>query len=491
MAPFKTVLGIPFSTEFPLRKSMGHADFVAEVVAWLRGNSNSSVLDEYSESEIHSDNARLVSEKAEELRFRVLADREVPAALGFRHEIPDNQGRMWRTECVLSEGDQTAGVTLLRLRTQCLARAPGAELIAPMKPYIVKALIGSNWGGLDGRLMVTDRPIWLKDDQECLELARLITCGKASKYLPILYVSSINVKTWLISEEEIEKLAYDLGGVAHVVVEPNRNFSFELRDVSAGTNVYGGTVGLSIPSKGIIQRYYLSWMIENSIQLTNVLKSASVQTRSQMPAMAWDWADLQDQALRAQLARERTRLSSEEIESLYQDELGNLHDQIKQLQSQLAALSLKELEGASGLVQDSSTIEGIGPQIYSGETLDRLRFAVTISLRFADQYGLDARTRAVFERFLDKVPLSPALNELKEDLKRATKDPRRMPKAIEALLSRHRYVKKSEKNHTRFDPIDPSSGLEALTVAKTPSDRRGLKNLKAQIENVLGLSKLS
>ncbi|MFX8903204.1 hypothetical protein ABTM99_20040, partial [Acinetobacter baumannii] len=83
------------------------------------------------------------------------------------------------------------------------------------------------------------------DNDDDVNLANLILSGKCSKSLPIIYISAIVDGEWLLTEEEIKKLAYDLGGIAHVVVEPNRHFSFKLRDQCNGRNLYGGTIGIA------------------------------------------------------------------------------------------------------------------------------------------------------------------------------------------------------------------------------------------------------
>nr|WP_272211282.1 hypothetical protein [Marinicella sp. W31]MDC2877169.1 hypothetical protein [Marinicella sp. W31] len=64
-------------------------------------------------------------------------------------------------------------------------------------------------------------------------MAKAITFGEATDWLPIIYISAKGNSSWIISADEIEKLAYDLGGVAHVVVEPNREFSFALREITS------------------------------------------------------------------------------------------------------------------------------------------------------------------------------------------------------------------------------------------------------------------
>lgn len=114
-----------------------------------------------------------------------------------------------------------------------------------------------------------------------------------------------------------------------------------------------------------------------------------------------------------------------------------------------------------------------------------------MALDAADKVGLDARSKAILNRVVGRVPLSPALNELSQDIGRATKDPKRAATELTSLLSRHGYREKSDNRHIRLEANDGFEGLANITIAKTPSDHRGLKNLRAQVEGTLGITNLT
>lgn len=483
---------LPFATEFPVSSRPDRAAFVAEVVAWLRGTTYSTVLAAASEAVLDTENASLRAPTGEELRLRELKRGDDWLAVGFRHDNPDDQGRVWRTEGVLRraavEGDQH----LIRLRTQCIARSPGAHLETPRKPYLVKSLLKSEWGGVDAGLAVSDQPIWLEDSDDALAKARAVTLGEATKWLPTVYISATGKGAWILNGREIEKLAYDLGGIAHVVVEPDRAFSFHLRDVTDGKNAYGGTVGLAVPGQGVVRRLFLGWQIQDVQELAAAVRLAATSLRGQMPALGWDWTELQEQALRAQRERDRSRLSAADIEKLYLEEIGNLQDRIAQLEQQLSSHRISDAAGTDeGEFSVGNLARVLGPEVYSGEISDRLRFAAKTTLSVSDQIGLDARSKVILRRFVDRLPASLALSELMGDLARATKDPKRVAGELTSLLSRHGYREKSDNKHIRLEATDGYGGLDAITLPKTPSESRGLKNLCKQIERTLGINKLA
>ena len=64
-----------------------------------------------------------------------------------------------------------------------------------------------------------------------------------------------------------------------------------------------------------------------------------------------------------------------------------------------------------------------------------------------------------------------------------------MTTELTELLARHGYHEKSDNKHVRLEA--DLAGLDTITVSKTPSDDRGLKNLRKQVERTLGLTKLA
>lgn len=486
---------LPFSTEFPVKAVDNRAAFVAEVIAWLRGTSYSTVLASGTDQDLEAENAYFCAASGEELRLRELRNADDWSAIGFRHDFPDDEGRLWRTEGVLRRSAADAGNDLIRIRTQCLARAPGARLDKPRKPYLIKALLKNGWGGIDALLTVSDQPVWLDDTEKDLETAKAVTLGQATKWLPTAYISASSRCAWLLSKREIEKLAYDLGGMAHVLVEPDRGFSFRLREATNGRNAYGGTVGLSVPGQGTLRRYYFGWHIQNGKDLMEVVRGAASNMRGRMPAFGWDWTDLQERALRAQRETWQGALSAAESEKLfddYVDQIENLQTEIRQLQEQLRSRSVSAEVGTDEEeFSNENLVHVIGPEVYSGEISDRLRFAAKTTLSVSDQIGLDNRSEIILQRIVDRLPVAPALNELKQDLDRVTKDRRRVATELTSLLRRHGYSEKSDNKHIRLEAAEEFDGLDAITLPKTPSERRGLRNLRTQIERALGINKIS
>jgi hypothetical protein len=49
--------------------------------------------------------------------------------------------------------------------------------------------------------------------------------------------------------------------------------------------------------------------------------------------------------------------------------------------------------------------------------------------------------------------------------------------------------KKSDNKHIRLEANKDYDGLDPITISKTPSDKKGLNNLRSQVKRTLGITK--
>ena len=328
-----------FSSEFPIVDGQSPDSFRDETRRWLEGTRYSRIFSNGRAIDPTSDFNVLRAENGEELLLREVVGKEGPVAIGFRHDNPDPHGRLWRTEAVLRFKQEHEVSSLIRVRTLCVANRANAVLEIPKKPYIIKGLLKAGWGGLDGEIEVGDRALYLEPNDEDLEFAAAVISGKATRNLPVVYVSARSSDLHDLSEDLIEKLAYRLGGIAHVVVEPNRRFSFDLRNRTEGRNVYGGTIGIYLPANGLAARFYRSWQMPGEADLLDRVTDEASAIRSRMPAGGLDWSELQEQALRLQRNSQGPDADFVELEKIYLEEIEALKEQIDDYRSNVEALN--------------------------------------------------------------------------------------------------------------------------------------------------------
>ncbi|AVW92609.1 hypothetical protein DA792_17185 [Celeribacter baekdonensis] len=356
-----------------------------------------------AKSDLERENASISSENGEELKLQEFTSKDGSRAIGFRYDNPDADGRLWRTELVISGQLDDSDFSILRVRTQCIAQSSTALIEQPRKPFIIKALIQEGKAGDDGYFSISDKAQFLDETAASVQVAAEIVSGAASFHLPIVYVSCENNNKHALSREQIGKLAYDLGGVAHIVVEPSRDFSIRVRDLVAGANVYGGSVGVYAPGSPRGRKFYVGGAIKNAHELFSWIFEYCYDLRSRLPAKGWDWTELQEQAYRRQRERDRNRLSVKETEELYTQEIEALKERIKELEARalmVASSFIGNETNSSQWNQDLFVMDIM--EIYEGETSDRLQYLIKAALQAAEMYGLDGRTKAVARQLLEK-----------------------------------------------------------------------------------------
>lgn len=324
---------LPFATDFPV-KNFSREQFVALTTGWLQGSLNCKLFEKDAVANLDVENASVVASDGEELKIQEFIGIDGSQAIGFRYDRPDNQGRRWRTELVISRTEDSPDESVVRARTQCIAELAGAKIESPKKPYILKAIIQDNKSSEDGYLTVQDVPHYLTEDSSSVTLAAEVVAGCASVHLPVVYVSCEGMDRYPLSKDQISKLAYDLGGVAHVLVEPSRDFSNSVREITLGSNAYGGSIGIYSPSAPRGKKFYIGGAIKNSNELLNWVFEYCFELRSRLPAKGWDWTELQERAYRRQRERDKNRLSVQETEELYANEIEALKERIVDLENQ-------------------------------------------------------------------------------------------------------------------------------------------------------------
>ncbi len=484
-----------FATEFAVSAEIDKAGFTAEVIAWLRGMEGSEILSVSTDKDLDADNPVLQTPSGEELRMLVLSgegdDAGTMQAIGFSHRTPDQEGRYWQTQAVLRRSGGSHAI--LRMQSQCIATDPLAHLPTPRKPYFIKTILTEGWACADGLLDIRQEPFHLEDSRDGLELARAITEGAATDRLPVIYVSANDRSLPELTETDLEKMAYDLGGIAHVVVEPDRAFSFQLADMVERGNVYGGALGLIIPGKGVTRRLLKGWAFPDSKALAREATRLARTMRTSMPSRdGWSWTRLQEAYTRALRKRERSRVSHEEYEQLWQEELEAKDARIRELEQALANASDTTISPASSEgILDDNFVSALGPEIYEGEFSDRVRTALEQVAKTGKNQGWDTRSLWLFEQILSISEPSGRARALLSEIRRATRDNKRSARELPRLLEKYGYQPPTESKHGRQHPKAGYQGLGILTIAKTPSDHRAADNLVRQVKDALGLKRLT
>lgn len=205
---------LSFATEFPINPSRVTADFLQSMVTWVSGSPHTRLPMERL-AELYEGKGARVEAGNEAIQSIISSSADMELA-GVRHSKHD-KGLHWLTTVVFS---RTSSDAWLGIRVECESQRPSAHLPSAKKPVIVRTVLESLGGANDGPLPISISAHRLTNDD--IDLAAKLIRGDAGCRLPIVYVSSRIQGGYLL---DVDRLARDLSGMAHVVVEPNRLLS--------------------------------------------------------------------------------------------------------------------------------------------------------------------------------------------------------------------------------------------------------------------------
>lgn len=116
-----------FSTEFAVQNDIDRGKFAAQVIAWVKGMSSSTLFDSRTALSEFTDEASVEASTGERLTLKeCLVDEGF--IIGARHEMPDDDGRVWISEVTLKSKNS---LSALRVKTQCTIDKGGARAQTP------------------------------------------------------------------------------------------------------------------------------------------------------------------------------------------------------------------------------------------------------------------------------------------------------------------------------------------------------------------------
>lgn len=315
-----------FATEFPVRHANTIQEFASAVRTWILGSPHTQLRE--------NDVAELAGpiEKNDERIDTLTLDSvsESIAGVVYRKREDDLE---WITSIVFnrSGADAWVGVRVERQSKRLASNLPQAK-----KPVVVRTLLDKLGGASDGMLRVGDEPHKLGDVD--VESAAALISGEGRCYLPVVYVSAgfhgdHNV--------DFNRLARELSGMAHVVVEPNRNFSRRLQIEVDSENVYGGTVGVYWPHAAGRRSFFAGQGLESPKEVRRAVFEEVCKALANRRALErCTWSYVKEATSRQRLAELRAS-GSRELEKYvetFDNELDAKKQQIKDAEREIVRL---------------------------------------------------------------------------------------------------------------------------------------------------------
>lgn len=457
---------LSFSTEFPI----GDTDIgscIACVRDWLLGSPHTSFRPEQLADRPLSGRWTAATER--ERIEALLSDREKDRIAAFRHSLTD-RNLTWETEIVFSirEDSAFAGIRTSRQSTHAQITLPRAK-----KPHIIKTILDELGGGLDGEVFVRDTPRFLSENDANMAV-RLIN-GDADNYLPVIYVSRTFDNSLVVRPEP---LARRMSGLAHVLIEPSRNFSRSIQHDVEGRNAYGGRIGMHWPNG---QSFYLTpeALSTDELEVRRVVENRITDALlNRRPLARCTWARAEAEVAREAIEVLQSAGSNDVQEYIraFDEELSAKDRQLRDAEAEIWKLEARLKTGFRGDRVGTGIAIGNEVDLFPGEVTE----IIVDGLRQAAQNVQDdSRRHHVLSAAIEANGGHEELQAKREALKEALRGYTSMTKdVLHTLTSLGFEVSEDGKHHKLTYQNDDRY---TFSLPKSGSDWRGGLNAASDI----------
>jgi hypothetical protein len=460
---------LSFATEFPVNHDHSLTSFLRCVRDWIVGSPH-TVLKEHDFEGFDGSN-EWSAQKANE-RLEILShssgSREQAAARYTRTA----DGLEWVTTIVFSRWETDSWVGM---RVSCESTHPAVRLPPAKKPVLVRVLLQQLGGASDGILNVSTSSHRLENVD--IDIAAQLISGRAGCRLPIVYVSSSFQGNHAV---DVDRLANNLSGMAHVVVEPNRAFSIRLKIEVDSQNVYGGTIGIYWPDGAGRRSFFLGLEYESALDLQaaveDEVRSALTNRR---PLERSTWASSQAlvsrssfEALKAAGSQEVTKYVEGFDKELHAkaEELADAEREIARLHAEVRKYESRPI--GSGIVLRT----GGEQDLYPGELGDIVRDALLDALNRVRQ---DGRRQHIISALIDANDAIGESGRLKEKIKELLRGYSGIDAKVRRGLEDMGFTISEDGKHYKL--VFQGDDRYTFTLAKSGSDHRGGLNAASDI----------
>jgi len=458
---------IVFRTQFPVSNENNYDNVVSTIQQWIKGSPHYKLKD-YVDAINPSSESEEISHENESLNIWKI-DYSNALMTGIEFKTCSDPNFDWSTFIV---GRKTGTDFWVSCEVHCDGRHPGAEIPSIKVPRVINALVHNLPFGRDGRIETRDQAINLGDLD--IDYAALIINGQANNVMPVVYISATNSDKYPINPTI---LAQRLAGLAHVLVEPNREFSYRLKIETRGMNAFGGAVGIYWPDGAGKEKIFRECEHNEFIdQIVNRIKDSLIVRRLKLEN-TWNYfinakAQFQYNKLSKASSQDDTKLKSafEEQRQIYDSLLRDADSEIERLKVELHKANSKYIPETGELLNP-----GPEQEFFPGEILE---FIIEILEKTKTDMP-SSRRNHIIESILEANNCRTTLEDNRERLKSVLSTYSRMDSRVRSELQSLGFEITEDGPHYKLKYMKDSRYVSALP--KTPSDVRSGKNAAADI----------
>ncbi|UCZ56249.1 hypothetical protein LGV61_11030 [Desulfurispirillum indicum] len=314
-----------------------------------------------------------------------------------------------------------------------------------------------------------------------IEFAENLLRAKSDATMPIVYVSAGNDNRLFV---DVARVAKSLAGMAHVVVEPSRSFSFKLMRKVSGENAYGGAVGIYWPD-GIGKSLFLPSRFTDGKEMQNaIIDKVRNSLLSQRTIRECTWFYLQELLARKKITelKESDSKNIEEYIYHFDTEIASKNEEIRRLEEEILKMRhVIQLKSDRIDRQDNDiVVRSTEQDFYQAERLDILIDVLQSAISGVEQ---NSRRWAILKDIVDGHQGSGERNSILDKLKRILSTYDSMTTVIRAeLISLGFEISEDGKHYKLIYRGDPRY---SFVLSKSGSDRRGGRNAFSDLKRRL------
>ncbi|KAF0843316.1 hypothetical protein FNL37_0738 [Methylovorus glucosotrophus] len=463
-----------FSTEFPIDNSKSISQVIQLACDWISGSPH-TLLEIEPLNDISTDVEKEFNNNGEKATI-IIANGQQSSIAGLRY-IKQEKGLEWTTSIVCRKNIDS---TTLSIQVSCEALLTAVQLPPPKKPVFIGQALSKLGGGMDGQVPVTNRPFTLSKGDE--EIAAALINGNANNKLPIIYVSVNFDNTVPINPEELAKY---VAGMAHVVVEPSREFSLKLKTLTSSKNGYGGSVCIYWPDSNIKTSHFLNEETPNPrlLQL-EIAKNIRLALANRRLISNCSWSHLIEESSRKKLEQLKSIGSTEinEYMEAFDAEINAKDRRISEAENEISRLNSELRKHSNFTTSTSSGILKIGSEVefYSEEFQDILACNLRERLNSLRESSRDYH---VIKDLVSSNTPSSKRDEIKSSIKRIFKSYSGLDARTRSELNDIGFTITEEGKHYKL--VYNNDGRYTFSIAKTPSDHRAGMNIASDLNNII------
>ena len=440
---------------------------------------------------------------------------EKESTYAVRYQKHQDNGAVWDTDYVMNFRNMKMSVRLERSYTQ--DAMPKSKDFS--SPYFIKHLIDKEYLKKDNDLPLLREPIVIEDGMVNI-LGGIIT-GKTHYNYPVVYVSKNPSNE---DPVDVDKLAWKLMGVAHVLVEKDYNQNSAIRTACENLHEYNGNIGIYYPNQTFahsrlnyrqsrgkdpilydsvlreISQYCNSMLVDTKLTwqgVNNVLlldRSISQSETIKNIEVALKNTEAAKQALDDNLTEERKKLAEEAVKAA-EEEMNSLLEEAAQAEAEfrtkIAELTKEnqDLKAENAILYHATLkVEGVPiivvgkeKEFYPGEIKDLI--LLTLEEKVQEIKKEHSRRRDVLQDIIENNNYERISESRYEDLVKGMKGYRTFSDEKQSVMRRLGFDIKRDGPHFKCTYYDDKRYVKGMSC--TASDVNTCNSICSEIKDLI------